>query len=291
MDEAREHRHDRHVAAASEEVAQEHGLELDRVLVAVRQLGGEAVLSCARGDRLDEIDVDGRGAERRVVRLAREREWMRHPCVAGSEDHEDIRRAALGEVAVAPRIGRAAAMEIDVRCDERADRRASPRRAVDRSRPLRRGEEAVDHRGQRRRISRIRAARVAGRPHRRRQERAVDVGTPRLEARSLEKPVLVERLRQLLHAREVDVLAALAQDRLLDRIDVVRAVEERDDLEQRHRQHHDGGRVAGGIAQRQVTLAVVLDGERLDAAQARSARGAPVRRPAHGSRYANAAAT
>ena len=103
--------------------------------------------------------------------------------------------------------------------------------------------------------------------------------------------MLVERVRQLLHAREVNVLAALAHDRLLDRIDVVRAVEERDDLEQRHRQHHHRRRVAGGIAQRQVTLAVVLDGERLDAAQARSARGAPVRRPAHGSRYASAAAT
>ena len=120
---------------------------------------------------------------------------------------------------------------------------------------------------------------------------SVEPGTPRLEGRSLEKPVLIERLRQLLDPREVDVLAALAQDRLLDRIEVVRAVEERDDLEQRHRQHDHGRRVAGGIAEREIPLAVVLDGERLDAAQPRPTYGRPVRRRAHGLRYASAAAT
>src|SRR5207247_11206353 len=84
--------------------------------------------------------------------------------------------------------------------------------------------------------------------------------------------------------RGVDLLAALAQDRLLDRGDVVAAVEERDDLEQRQREQHGGGRVPGGITQRQEARALVLDGEGLDAAQARPARAR------HGFRYASAAA-
>jgi hypothetical protein len=138
---------------------------------------------------------------------------------------------------------------------------------------------------------------VAGRTHRGRQERAVDFGTPRLEGGALEKSVRVQRLRQLLDARGVDLLAALAQDRLLDRGGVVAPVEERDDLEQRHREHHDGGGVAGGITQRQEGLALVLDGEGLDAAQARPAGSrppgggaCPTGGRAHGFRYASAAA-
>src|SRR5882724_8292604 len=123
------------------------------------------------------------------------------------------------------------------------------------------------------------------------------VGAARLEGRALEEPVLVERLRELLDARGLLHLALVAKDRLLDLGEVVASVEERDDLEQRAREHHDRRRVAGGIAQRQEALALVLDGERLDAAQARPPRACPPGgRPcppgggAHGFRYASAAA-
>jgi hypothetical protein len=57
----------------------------------------------------------------------------------------------------------------------------------------------------------------------------------------------------------------------MNRVEVVLAVEQRDDLEERHREHDHGRGVPGGIAQRQIPLAVVLNGERLDAAQARPA--------------------
>ena len=295
--EARQHRHDRDLAAAREEVAEEHRLELDRVLVAVRPLGGEAVLARPRAEPLDEIHVDRGRAQRRVVRLARERERVRHPGVTGAEDHEQVGVAALGEVAVAPGVGGAAAVKVDVRRDQRADGLRAGTAAVDRPRALGRDEEAVEHRTQGRAVGRVRAAGMAGRPCRRREERAVDLGAARLEGRALEEPVLVERLRELLDARGLHHLALVAKDRLLDLGDVVASVEERDDLEQRAREHHDRRRVAGGIAQRQEALALVLDRERLDAAQARPPRACPPGgRPcppgggAHGFRYASAAA-
>ena len=169
--------------------------------------------------------------------------------------------------------------------------------AIDRPRALGGDEEAVEHRTQGRAVGRVRDAGMAGRPCRRREERAVDLGAARLEGRALEEPVLVERLRELLDARGLHHLALVAKDRLLDLGDVVASVEERDDLEQRAREHHDRRRVAGGIAQRQEALALVLDRERLDAAQARPPRACPPGgRPcppgggAHGFRYASAAA-
>src|SRR4029079_18952006 len=96
--------------------------ELDRMLAAVRDLGAEEIeTSGASGQRVDEVDVDGGGTEWRVVRLARDGERLGHPRVTGAEDHEPVGVAALGEIAIRPGIGRAAAMKVDVRRDHRSD--------------------------------------------------------------------------------------------------------------------------------------------------------------------------
>src|SRR5439155_9472254 len=126
------------VAPGREEIAEEHGLELDRVLVAVRHLGAEAVLPGPPRETLDEVHVDRRRAEWRLVRLPREREGMPHARVTGPEDHEQVRVAALGEVAVAPRVRGSAAMKVDVRRDERTDGLRRRPDAIDRPRAVRR---------------------------------------------------------------------------------------------------------------------------------------------------------
>src|SRR5207244_12197743 len=102
------------VAAVRVEVAKAHGLKLDRVLRPVRELRAEAVLARPRGQRLDEVAVDLRGPQRAFVVLARQRPGMRHPGVAGAEEHEQVRDASLRDVAIGPRVRPAAAVEVDV---------------------------------------------------------------------------------------------------------------------------------------------------------------------------------
>ena len=74
-------------------------------------LGCEAVLPGLPSQGVDEIQVRPRGAERRLVVLARERERMRESRVRGAEDHEEIGVAALGDVAIRPRVAGPAAVE------------------------------------------------------------------------------------------------------------------------------------------------------------------------------------
>ena len=53
------------VAPAAVEIAQEHRLELDRVLVAVRQLRAEAVLARPRRQRVDDVAIHAGRSQRR----------------------------------------------------------------------------------------------------------------------------------------------------------------------------------------------------------------------------------
>src|SRR6185369_3680941 len=102
------------------EIAEEDGLELDRVLAAMGQLGAEAVLAGPAGHPLHEVAVDGGGAERRRVVLPRERERIAHARVTGAEDHEEVAVAGLGEPTVGPGVCGAAPVEVDVGGDRAA---------------------------------------------------------------------------------------------------------------------------------------------------------------------------
>ena len=105
------------------------------------------------------------------------------------------------------------------------------------------------------------------RPARGGEKAVVDGGAPLGEARALEEALLVESLGDLLDLSPLDE-SVTAHHGLLDVGDRVLAVEERHDVEQRPVQQGDRRRVAGGIAQRHALPALVLDGKRLDPAQA-----------------------
>ena len=174
-------------------------------------------------------------------------------------------------------------MEIDVRRDQAAH--AAAAEVADRSRPGRRGEEAVDHRAQRRRLGGVGAPGVTRRPARGVEEGAVDRVPAAPERRAVEESVLVECRRQRLDLLGADQLAVAPHDLGLDVDDRMLPVEERDDPEEPDRKHDDRGGVARRIAQRDVALALVLDGKGLDRPEARR------RRLAHGSRKFRADAT
>src|SRR4029077_14586289 len=132
-------------------------------------------------------------------------------------------------------------------------------------------EEARDLLAQRLRLARVGAAGVRGRPRRALPERVVGRATPRAEALAVEEARIVELIDQgadLIDRGRLPV--TVAQD-LADRLDRVLPVEERDQVEQRPRQHRDLVGEAGGITQRDAVLPLVLDREGLDSPQARIA--------------------
>ena len=138
-----EHGQDRE-GPAPEEPPQHHGLELDRVLAPMGRLGGEQIVTVAALERIEEIAIDLRGSQRRVVGLERHGEGIRHARVAGAEDDEEVRVGALEQRAVGPRIGRPASMEVDVRRDEPAKARGLRARRHGKPRPVGVREEPVD---------------------------------------------------------------------------------------------------------------------------------------------------
>jgi hypothetical protein len=105
----------------SQHPPQHHGLELYRVLAAVSALRGQEVVGISALERFVEAAIHFRGAQRRVVGLERRCEGIAHAGVAGAEDHEEIGVGALEERPVGPRVGRSAAVEVDVWSDEPAD--------------------------------------------------------------------------------------------------------------------------------------------------------------------------
>ncbi len=121
---------------APEQVAQENGLKLDRVLTAVSELGREAILLHARGEPVDEFAVDDGRTERGRIVLASQHERIPHPGVAGAEDHEAVGVAALDEITVGPGVGGSPPVEIDVGGDEPAQGwRSQPAWGARRRRP------------------------------------------------------------------------------------------------------------------------------------------------------------
>src|SRR5438046_2159672 len=95
----------------------------------------------------------------------------------------------------------------------------------------------------------------------------VDAREASREARCVEGAVLVETRDDALELGRRHDLAVLAHHGGLDVDHRVVAVEEGDDLEKRSGQQDDGRRVAGGIAQRDHALPLVLDGKRLHRAE------------------------
>ena len=159
-----------------------------------------------------ELPIDAGRAERRVVVLARQREGIGHAGVAGAEDDEEVGIAALGEVAIGPRVGGTAAVEVDVGRDEPADSTALE--IAHRSRPCGEVKKPSMRRAQLSGVVGIGAARVAGRTAGRAEERVVDRSTAAGEGRAVEKAVRVELADELLETGPGDLLAvALAAAR------------------------------------------------------------------------------
>ena len=157
-------------------------------------------------------------------------------------------------------------MEVDVRRDEPPQRRRtdSRRESARRPRALRIREERLDLRGQRGSLPCVRAAGVRGGSHGAGPEGVFDGPAPLLEPLAVEEPGLVQafdELADLLRRRGLAV--ALLKDSL-DLADRVLAVEERDEVEQRKREHDDLISEARGIPERHQPLAVLLDGEGLE---------------------------
>ena len=267
--EARQHRNDADVAPVGEEIAEEDGLELDRVLDPVGQLGAEAILTRARGERVDEVAIDRGGPQRAGVVLPGERERVLHAGVTGAEDHEEVGSASLRQLAIGPRVRGAAPVVVDVGRDHPAHFRLGRSSAVDRPRPVRRREEALEHPKELGGVPRVGSAGVGGRTGRRSEEAAVDDGAPVGKARALEESLLVERLGDLLDLSPLDELAVTAHHDGLDVSHRVLAVEERHDLEEGSVEQDDRVRVAAGIAQGDARPPLVLDGKGLHRPQPR----------------------
>jgi hypothetical protein len=273
--EARQDGDDPHVPPARVQVLEEDGLELDGVLATMRDLGREEV-EAARPARqgVDEVAVDGGGPERGVVRFAGEGERLPHPGMAGAEDDEQVGVPALGEVAIGPRVGGAAAMEVDVRGDHGAHaagrRGGAPAVPRDGAGPAGAGEEPVHRAAQRGGICRVRAARVDGPPRRGVEEHAVHVAAPLGERRAVEKALSVEGSGKLADLLTAHALAPGAEHGRLDVRHRVPAVEERHDLEELGGDEDHGLGVPGGIAKAEEPPAVLLHGKGVDPAQARA---------------------
>jgi hypothetical protein len=251
----------------AKQVAEKDGLELDRVLAAMGQLGREAVLSGPRGHGVDQIAVDGGCAQRGRVVLARQREGIRHPGVARAEDHKAVGVAALGEVAIGPGIGGTTAVVVDVRGDDTAHRRpAGATLPPDRSRAGRRGKETLHGAAKVVRVARIGASGVRGRALGSGQELGVDGPAPLRETLILEKAMGVEGAHDLLDLLPADHLTVAAHDLRLDVDDGVFAVEERHDGQERPGEHEHRRCVPGRITHADELLTVLLDGKSLDVA-------------------------
>ena len=265
--EARQHRDDPDLAVRVE-VTEEDGLEFDRVLDAVGELGPEAVLTRALRQRLHEVAVHGDVSERARVVLPGERERVLHSGVAGAEHHEHVGLAPLGQIAIRPCVGGTTAVEVDVWRDHGPHLGPADPAAVDRARPGRRREESIDHRSELFGVGRVRRAGVGGRTGRGREKAVVDGGATFGEARTVEESLLIQSLGDLLELSPLNEPPVTAHHRRLDVGDRVLAVEERHDVEEGSVQQDDRRRVAGGIAQGHTLPALVLDGKGFDPAQA-----------------------
>jgi len=118
-------------------------------------------------------------------------------------------------------------------------------------------------------------------PVRRRAELRFDGGLALGEARGVEEALLVQARDDAFDLGGGDQTAVALHHHRLDVDQRVLAVEQRDDLEQRAREQHDGVGVAGRVAQRDDTPALVLDGKGVDVPQAREQAAGALRGPAH----------
>src|SRR5262249_30325818 len=159
-------------------------------------------------------------------------ERMLHPGVAGAEYHEQISLASLGQLAIGPRVGGAAAGVVDVGRDHPAYFRRGARRTVGGAPAVGRREEPVEHRAKLAGLPRVGSIGVSGRTDGRGEEARVDEGAPVGEARTVEEALLVERLGDLLDLTPLDELTVPLHHDGLDIGDAVRAVEEGDDLQE-----------------------------------------------------------
>src|SRR5216683_1625112 len=216
--------------------------------------------------------VNGRRAERGVVRLEGDRERVGHPGVAGAQDDVEIRVRAVKNFLIRRAISRPPAVKINVRSDQGREGprlRAGP--GGDGSRPLHVGKESGDLLPQRRGLARIGAARVSRGPHRAPPEGVVDGAATRPEPLAVEEPRVVEPLDQRGDLLDRGRLAVAAPQDLADPLDRVLPVEEGDQVEQGARQHRDLLGEAGGVTQRDAALPFVLHRKGLDSPQARIA--------------------
>jgi hypothetical protein len=167
-------------------------------------------------------------------------------------------------------------MEVDMRGDHRSGSRS--RRRGDRindpvtaanPRSICRGEEPVDLHLQRLRLPRVGAARVSGGTHRALPEGVLQRPAPLPEAGAVEEPGGIESLDDVGDLIEGGRLAVPALQDLADLLDRMRAVEERDQVQQSGREHGDLIGEAGGIPERNAALASLLDRKGLEGAQTR----------------------
>ena len=119
MQGAAEERYDSGCAVADQpERAQVDRLKLEGVLAAVAQLVSVKVAGVGRLERVEQMVIDRRGTEWSGVRFAGRRQRGRHRGVAGPEQEIGLDGLGLGERTIGPGVGRAAAMEVDVGCDQ-----------------------------------------------------------------------------------------------------------------------------------------------------------------------------
>src|SRR5688572_12587580 len=106
--------------APTEEMAEEDGLELERVLALVIELVGVRIEITSAGDLVDRCEVALDRAERRREAFTTERKWLTHRRVRRSEQHERVgaRGKCVLERSVRVPVAERAAPWIDVRSDE-----------------------------------------------------------------------------------------------------------------------------------------------------------------------------
>jgi hypothetical protein len=104
----------------AEDVAEEDGLELERVLALVIELVGVGIEVAGRGESVDRGEVGLHRAERRRERLPAESERLAHRRVGGAEEDErvGVLRERGGERVVGRAVAARATPRIDVRGDE-----------------------------------------------------------------------------------------------------------------------------------------------------------------------------
>ena len=130
VERADQDRHDRKRPPAPEQVLEEDGLELDRVLGPVAQLVLEQVGAGLRGDPIDVGAVGRDQPERRREVLAGQREPIAAILVRHAQDHEGVGVGLLDQLLVGPGVDRAAAVEVDVRAEDAPEPRAAASTSV-----------------------------------------------------------------------------------------------------------------------------------------------------------------